>query len=279
MRIIQQFYERIKGSRPFFSGIVGSIAGLVSSPLFSVYAATKAAICRFAESVNIELEESGSANRILNISPGSIAGTGFNGGETDVAQLETLSGEILERLFRRETLYIPQYQEVYAGVIDRYRADAHAFGVQSYRYKLASGCVCRETRERTGYLSGIFDLFHVGHLNLLRRAKAECDRLIVGVHPSGTWKEKETFIPLEERMAILAACRYVDEVVLAPDEDSEAWERYRYHKLFVGSDYQGTERFQRYERYFADKGVKIIFFPYTQGTSSTQLRNALKKRN
>ena len=128
-----------------------------------------------------------------------------------------------------------------------------------------------------GYLSGTFDLFHIGHLNLLRRARAECDYLIVGVHESGSWKGKVSFIPFEERMTIVGACQYVDRVVTSPVEDSEAWELYRYDKLFVGSDYQGTERFNRYEEFFRDKGVKIVYFPYTQGTSSTQLRAVLEK--
>ncbi len=123
-----------------------------------------------------------------------------------------------------------------------------------------------------GYLSGTFDLFHIGHLNLLRRAKEQCDYLIVAVHDSGKWKGKETFIPFEERKEIVGACRYVDKVVDSPVEDSDAWVLYHFDKLFVGSDYKGTERFNRYEEYFKDKGVEIVYFPYTQSTSSTQIR-------
>ena len=123
-----------------------------------------------------------------------------------------------------------------------------------------------------GYLSGTFDLFHIGHLNLIRRAKEQCDYLIVAVHDSGKWKGKETFIPFEERKEIVGACRYVDQVVDSPVEDSDAWELYHFDKLFVGSDYKGSERFQRYEEFFKDKGVEIVYFPYTQSTSSTQIR-------
>ena len=83
IKIISAFYDRIKATEPFYCGVMGSIAGLVSSPMFSVYAATKAALCRFTESVNVELEAGGTANRILNVSPGSIKGTRFNGGEND----------------------------------------------------------------------------------------------------------------------------------------------------------------------------------------------------
>ena len=135
----------------------------------------------------------------------------------------------------------------------------------------------------TGYLSGTFDLFHIGHLNLIRRAKEQCDYLIVAVHDSGKWKGKETFIPFEERKEIVGACRYVDKVVVSPVEDSDAWELYHFDKLFVGSDYKGTERFNRYEEFFKDKGVEIVYFPYTQSTSSTQIRalisSAIENKN
>lgn len=275
IRIIRAFYGRIKDNRNFYCGIMGSIAGLVSSPMFSVYAASKAAVCRFVESVNIELEEAGLSNRILNVSPGSIKGTRFNGGENDLAQTEELARQIVDHLKNRTELFIPEYDEIYRGVLERYRADAHAFGVSSYQYKKASGRVQNEKRVIIGYLSGTFDLFHVGHLNLLRRAKQQCDYLIVGVHPDASHKGKETFIPFEERMAVVGGCRYVDQVVQSCTEDSDAWDRWHFDRLFVGSDYKSTERFTRYEAYFADKGVQIVYFPYTQGTSSTQIRKTV----
>lgn len=128
---------------------------------------------------------------------------------------------------------------------------------------------------RIGYLSGTFDLFHVGHLNLLRRAKDACDYLIVGINADASHKGKQTFIPFEERLEIVGAIKYVDKAVPACKEDSEAWEVWHYAKLFVGSDYKGSERFNRYEEYFADKGVEIVYFPYTQGTSSTQIRECI----
>lgn len=275
IQILRLFYERIKSDRPFYCGVMGSIAGLVSSPMFSVYAASKAAVCRFAESVNIELEQAGIANRILNVSPGSIRGTRFNGGENDLAALEQPAAQIAERLLARQELFIPEYEQTYQGVLERYAADPHAFGVSSYRYKKDSGRVVNEPRVRIGYLSGTFDLFHVGHLNLLRRAKQQCDHLIVGVHPDASHKGKETFIPYEERAAIVGAVKYVDKVVPSVPEDSEAWELWHYNKLFVGSDYKGSERFNRYEAFFKDKGVEIVYFPYTKGTSSTQIRECI----
>lgn len=275
MKLIRAFYGRIKDGRDFYCGVMGSIAGLVSSPMFSVYAASKAAVCRFVESVNIELEAAGIANRILNVSPGSIKGTRFNGGENDLTQTQTLASQIVEHLKNRTELFVPQYEEVYRGVLERYQADAHAFGLSSYQYKKSSGRVQNEKKTVIGYLSGTFDLFHVGHLNLIKRAKQQCDYLIVGVHPDASHKGKETFIPFEERMAVVGSCRYVDKVVQSCLEDSDAWDRWHFDKLFVGSDYKGTERFMRYEAYFADKGVEIVYFPYTQSTSSTQIRKTV----
>lgn len=108
-------------------------------------------------------------------------------------------------------------------------------------------------------------IFHIGNLNLLKRAKQQCDYLIVGVHPSAAHKGKETFIPYEERVQIVSACKYVDRVVQSCPEDCDAWDLYHYGKLFVGSDYKGTERFNRYEEYFKDKSVEIVYFPiYTR---------------
>lgn len=275
IKMIRAVYDRIKDSRDFYCGVMGSIAGLVSSPMFSVYAASKAAVCRFVESVNIELEASGVQNRILNVSPGSIKGTRFNGGQNDLAQTEELARQIIGHLKSRTTLYIPNYDTVYRDVLEHYHTDAHAFGLSSYQYKKNSGRTQNEKRAIIGYLSGTFDLFHVGHLNLLKRAKQQCDYLIVGVHPDASHKNMETFIPFEERMAVVAGCRYVDQVVRSCLEDSDAWECWHFDRLFVGSDYKGTERFNRYEAYFADKDVQIIYFPYTESTNSTQIRKTV----
>ena len=275
IKIIRYFYERIASKERFYCGMMGSIAGLLSSPLFSVYAASKAAICRFIESVNIELEVKGTENRILNISPASIQGTKSNGGSNEPSRVEELAGPIVEKMFASEELFIPQYEEIYRAVLERYEKDPHEYGIHSYEYKMQSGRVFNEKRVKIGYLSGTFDLFHVGHLNLLKRAKQHCDYLIVGVHPSAAHKGKETFIPFEERKQIVAACKYVDRVVEACPEDCDARDLYHYDRLFVGSDYKGTERFKHYEEYFKDKGVEIVYFPYTQGTSSTQIRKTV----
>lgn len=277
LKIMRDFYGRVKGKEPFYMGVMGSIAGLLSSPAFAAYAASKAAVCRFTESVNIELELCGCENRILCVSPGTVKGTRFHGAENEPSMTEQLAITIVNKLFSRETIYIPEYDEIYSDVIRRYNADPHKYGVESYKYKLDKGRIINKKGVKIGYLSGTFDLFHLGHLNLLRRAKEQCDYLIVGVHPNANHKGKKTFIPFDERLAVVGGCRYVDKVVESCPEDSDAWDKHHYDILFVGSDYKGTERFRRYEEYFADKGVEIMYFDYTQGTSSTQIREKIIK--
>jgi glycerol-3-phosphate cytidylyltransferase len=267
----------MKQKEPFLCAVMGSIAGLLCSPLFATYSATKAALCNAIESLNIELEMAGTENRILNVSPGSIKGTRFNGGNNDLNLTESFAQAIIAKMEQRQTLFIPQYEEVFKGVLERYHQDPHQFGLQSYRFKQESGRTSSKPQLRIGYLSGTFDLFHIGHLNLLRRAKQYCDYLVVGVHKDASHKGKDTFISYEERVEIVKNIKYVDKVIPSEKEDCDIYLKgiVKYDYLFVGSDYQGTERFNRYEQIFADKGVKIIYFPYTQGTSSSQLRKAL----
>lgn len=277
IQIIKLFYTRISSSKNFYTAVMGSIAGLVSSPLFSVYAASKAAICRAIESINIELEMQGVSNRILNVSPGSIKGTCFNGNQTELQKLKPLANCILKQMVQRNALYIPDYAKTFQHVIEEYHKSAHDFGLQSYQYKMQSGRKSNKHSDRIGYLSGTFDLFHIGHLNLLRRAKAQCDYLIVGVHPDASHKGKQTFIPFDERKEIVGSIKYVNKVVESCREDSDAWNLWHYDVLFVGSDYKGSDRFNQYEKILRKKGVEIVYFPYTQSTSSTQIREAILK--
>ena len=280
VKVLRHFFPRMRQPQPFHCAVMGSIAGWVSSPLFALYSATKAALCKAIEALNVELEMCGTPNRILNVSPGSIKGTRFNGGDNDLSLTSALAAEIVERMLAGETLFIPDYEEVYKGVIDRYRADAHQFGVDSYRYKMKSGRFNMSPQVKIGYMSGTWDLFHIGHLNMMKRAKQYCDFLVVGVHKDASHKGKDTFIPFEERMEIVRNVKWVDQVIPSLPEDSDVYKTglVKYDMLFVGSDYKGTERFNRYEEYFADKGVIIIYFPYTQSTSSTQIRNLIISR-
>ena len=135
IQIIHHFYGRILSDKEFTCAVMVSIAGRLSSPLFSVYSATKAALSKFIEAVNVELDVQGSKNRILEVSPGSMKGTGFNGGISRPKMTEELAEEIISRARRHEELFIPQYDEVFKGVLERYADDAHKFGVDSYWYK------------------------------------------------------------------------------------------------------------------------------------------------
>lgn len=133
---------------------------------------------------------------------------------------------------------------------------------------------------KIGYTTGVYDLFHIGHLNLLRRAKECCEHLIVGVTVDElvSYKGKSAVIPFAERREIVGAIRYVDEVVAQEDLDKvKAWDKYHFDVLFVGDDWKGKPNWVRYERELAEKGVDVVYFPYTQGTSSTTLRETLSR--
>ena len=140
IRIAKHFYNRLIDSSDFYFGVMVSIAGFMSSPFFSVYGATKAALKIFIESVNVELEKAGSSNRILNVSPGSIKGTRFNGdGQNNITDLLPLAKEIITHLHAKDDLLIPQYNEVFHTVLERYHQDFRAEGIHSYEYKINSG--------------------------------------------------------------------------------------------------------------------------------------------
>ena len=143
LRIIKHFYDKLLGADDFYCGVMVSIAGFMSSPFFSVYGATKAALKIFIESINVELEKAGSTNRVLNVSPGSMKGTGFTGGQTNLSQLQVLSNAILSEMQQKNDLFIPQYEEIYRDVLKRYHEDFRAEGLHSYNYKLKSGRVAK----------------------------------------------------------------------------------------------------------------------------------------
>jgi glycerol-3-phosphate cytidylyltransferase len=144
---------------------------------------------------------------------------------------------------------------------------------------------CSERRKilkkyKIGYTTGVYDMFHIGHLNILKRAKEQCDFLIVGVTTDElvSYKNKQTLIPHNERMAIVESVKYVDKVVTQENMNKmAAWKKYKFDAIFVGSDWKGTEKWNEFERQFSAVGVDIVYFPYTKGTSSTQLREVIKK--
>lgn len=131
-----------------------------------------------------------------------------------------------------------------------------------------------------GYTTGVYDMFHIGHLNLIQRAKRECDYLIVGVSTDELVereKNKTPVIPYKERAAIVQALRDVDEVV--PQEDKNklaAWHLFHFDKMFVGSDWEGTPQWKGYEAQLEPLGVQIVYLSHTDGISSTQLTEVIK---
>lgn len=139
IRIIKHFYDKLQADKDFYCGVMVSISGFLSSPFYSVYAATKASLRIFIESINVELIKAGSSNRVLNVSPGTIKGTSFNGGKTDLNLTKELAEEIIQHVENKDDLFIPQYEEVFKHVLERYHKDFRQEGLHSYDYKLNSG--------------------------------------------------------------------------------------------------------------------------------------------
>ncbi|MBC1561964.1 adenylyltransferase/cytidyltransferase family protein [Listeria booriae] len=135
---------------------------------------------------------------------------------------------------------------------------------------------------KIGYTTGVYDMFHIGHLNLLKRAKAQCDYLIVGVTIDElvSYKKKQAVIPFEERIEIVKHISYVDEVVPQVNMNKmEAWQRLGFDAIFVGDDWKGSDTWNQFEADFSKVGVTIEYLSYTKGTSSTQLRQTLQTIN
>ncbi|WP_049042204.1 adenylyltransferase/cytidyltransferase family protein [Clostridium sporogenes] len=133
---------------------------------------------------------------------------------------------------------------------------------------------------KVGYTTGVYDLFHIGHLNILKRAKEMCEYLIVGVSSDELvrYKHKKPVISFEERIEIVNAIKYVDKAVIQENMDKmAAWKRYHFDVMFVGDDWKGTNKWNDLEKDFKDIGVDIVYFPYTKGTSSTLLNQVLIK--
>lgn len=132
-----------------------------------------------------------------------------------------------------------------------------------------------------GFTAGAFDMFHVGHLNLIKNAKARCDYLIVGVNTDeliAEYKSKKVVVPLEERMQIVESIKYVDEVIAVDTLDKEKiWNRKKFDVVFIGDDWRGSQRWNETEEIMKKHDVDVVYLPYTTGTTSTLLREKLKE--
>ena len=130
-----------------------------------------------------------------------------------------------------------------------------------------------------GYTTGVYDLFHVGHIRVLRNARAMCDKLIVGVSTDDLvgYKEKRAVIPFDERIEIVRACRFVDVAVPQQNMDKlDAYERYKFSIMFVGDDWYRTAKWNEIEQELSKRRVRIVYFPYTKTTSSTLINKTLE---
>lgn len=138
----------------------------------------------------------------------------------------------------------------------------------------------QKKKYRIGYTTGVFDMFHIGHLAILKRAKEMCDFLIVGVSTDElveTYKHKMPIVPLADRMEIVGAIRYVDQVVVQTSMDKyAAWEQYHFDALFHGDDWKKSEMYNRIEEKLSEVGVDVVFLPHTPGVSTTILTEVIR---
>ena len=134
---------------------------------------------------------------------------------------------------------------------------------------------------KTGYTDGVYDLFHVGHLNMIETAKKNCEYLIVGVHGDAVVEEYKHHRPIineSDRSRIVAAIKGVDRVVINRFRDKlKLWELYHFDVIFIGDDWKGTERWNQFEKVLGDLGVDVVYVPYTKGISTTQIRQMIAK--
>lgn len=133
-----------------------------------------------------------------------------------------------------------------------------------------------------GFTDGVFDMFHVGHLNMIRQAKRNCDYLIVGVHSDEiveSYKHRRPIISEKDRREIVGSIKEVDESVINYTRDKiELWNKYHFDVIFVGDDWKGTERWNRFEKQLAEYGVSVKYIPYTKGISTTSIRKQLGEK-
>jgi glycerol-3-phosphate cytidylyltransferase len=136
-----------------------------------------------------------------------------------------------------------------------------------------------EKHYKVGYTDGVYDLFHVGHLNMIREAKKHCDYLIVGVHSDEIvegYKNRKTIINENDRKTIVESIKYVDKAVINETRDKiELWKNHGFNVVFIGDDWKGTERWKNFEKILGEVGVDVVYIPYTKGISTTKIRKQL----
>ena len=138
-----------------------------------------------------------------------------------------------------------------------------------------------EKKYRVGYTDGVYDLFHVGHLNMIQAAKSRCDILIVGVHGDDVveeYKHRRPIINEEDRRRIIESIKGVDKAVINRFRDKKKlWELHHFDVVFIGDDWKGTERWNRFEKELSEMGVDVVYVPYTKGISTTEIREMIMK--
>jgi glycerol-3-phosphate cytidylyltransferase len=153
--------------------------------------------------------------------------------------------------------------------------------MNNFKVNISKGYGGDQIEDIIGYTTGVFDLFHIGHLNIIKRASHNCDYLIVGVTTDELvyqLKGRYPIIPFEERIEIVRSLKLVDEVVPETTSDKMvAWRNLNFDVIFKGDDWKGSEKWNQLEKEFAAVGVKVVYFPYTKHTSSTSLREVIDK--
>ncbi|HCH28816.1 MAG TPA: glycerol-3-phosphate cytidylyltransferase [Ruminococcaceae bacterium] len=138
-----------------------------------------------------------------------------------------------------------------------------------------------QKKYKIGYTTGVFDMFHIGHLNILKKAKEQCDFLIVGVSTDELvkeYKKKAPIVSFEERIAIVEAIKYTDKAVAQTTLDkAQAWKEYKFNAVFHGDDWKGSKMYNDIEKQLRDVGVDMVYIPHTEGVSSTLLSNKLRE--
>ena len=136
-----------------------------------------------------------------------------------------------------------------------------------------------EKHYKIGFTDGVYDMFHVGHLNMIKEAKKRCDYLIVGVHSDEiveSYKHHKTVIDEEDRREIIESIKYVDKAVINRTRDKlELWNMYHFDVVFIGDDWKGTDRWNNFEKILGEKGISVEYIPYTTRISSTMIREKI----